>query len=85
VWLITMMRNRGNQRWASSCRGFGQARRLRPVRSVEKLDGAPSGLSGLDALAQKDVGRTFARDVLRTFVAQSTRIDVVQEMLPRTE
>src|SRR6267378_896504 len=37
------------------------------------------------ALAQKDVGRPFARRVLRAFVAQSPQIDVAQEMLPRTE
>src|SRR5213593_1750836 len=34
-------------------------------------------------LAQKDVGRAFARDQLRAFVAQSAHIDVVQEMLPQ--
>lgn len=37
------------------------------------------------ALAQKDVGRAFARDVRRAFIAQSTHIDVLQEMLPGTE
>ena len=36
-------------------------------------------------LAQKDVGRTLARDVLRAFIAQSTHIDVVQEILPGSE
>src|SRR5216684_5866811 len=40
---------------------------------------------GSRALAQEDVGRTFARDALRAFIAQSTHIDVVQEMLPGTE
>src|SRR5437588_4720621 len=30
------------------------------------------------ALAQKDVGRTFARDVLPALIAQRTHIDVVQ-------
>src|SRR5712671_470539 len=37
------------------------------------------------ALAQKDVGRAFARDVLCAFIAQSTHIDGVQKMLPGTE
>src|SRR6266446_4969318 len=37
------------------------------------------------ALAQEDVGRAFARDVLRAFIAQATHIDVVQQMLPGTE
>ncbi len=45
----------------------------------------PSEPDGSRALAQKDVGRTFARDALRAFIAQSTHIDVVQEMLPGTE
>jgi len=36
---------------------------------------------GSRVLAQKDVGRTFARDVLRAFVAQRVHVDVVQEML----
>jgi hypothetical protein len=36
-------------------------------------------------LAQKDVGRTFARDGPRAFIAQSTQIDAVQEMLPGAE
>jgi hypothetical protein len=40
---------------------------------------------GSHTLAQKDVGRTFARDVLRAFIAQSRHIDVVQEMLAGTE
>ena len=30
------------------------------------------------ALAQKDMGRTFARDALRAIVAQRTHIDVLQ-------
>src|SRR5881396_4088073 len=46
---------------------------------------APNILAESRALAQKDVGRTFARNVLRAFIAQSTHIDVVQEMLPGTE
>ena len=37
------------------------------------------------AFAQKDMGRTFACDVLRAFIAQSTQIDVVQEMLAGPE
>src|SRR5216117_2912825 len=37
------------------------------------------------ALSQKDMGRTFARNALRAFIAQSTHIDVVQEMLAGTE
>jgi hypothetical protein len=32
------------------------------------------------ALAQKDVGRTLARNILRAFMAQGTHIDLVQEM-----
>src|SRR5258708_29136969 len=35
--------------------------------------------------AQKDVGRTFARDGLGAFIAQSAHVDALQEMLPRTE
>src|SRR5216117_504739 len=46
---------------------------------------APNIRAKSRALAQKDVGRTFARNVLRAFIAQSTHIDVVQEMLPGTE
>src|SRR5881394_4181822 len=37
------------------------------------------------ALAQKDVGRAFTGDVLRAFIAQSPHIDVMEEMLSRTE
>src|SRR5438552_1843887 len=37
------------------------------------------------ALAQKDVGRAFARDGLRAFIAQAAHIDAIQEMLPGTE
>src|SRR5712692_9991713 len=47
--------------------------------------GPPSEPDGSRALAQKDVGRTFARNVLRAFIAQGAHIDVVQEMLPGTE
>src|SRR5882762_11018037 len=43
------------------------------------------GPDGSRALAQKDVGRAFARNVLRAFIAQGAHIDVVQEMLPGTE
>src|SRR5260370_34755643 len=35
--------------------------------------------------SQKDVGRAFARDRLRAFIAQGAHIDVVQEILPGTE
>ena len=41
--------------------------------------------TGLRALAQKDVSRTFARHILGAFIAQSTHIDVVQEMLSGTK
>jgi hypothetical protein len=41
--------------------------------------------AGSHALAQKDMGRMFARDVLCAFEAQSTHIDVVQDMLPGPE
>ena len=54
-------------------------------RCTHGLGGAVSWRDWSRALAQKDVGRTFARDVLRAFIAQSTHIDVVQEMLPGTE
>src|SRR5216683_88122 len=37
------------------------------------------------ALAQKDVSRAFARDMLRAFIAQSARVDVLQEMLSGSE
>lgn len=38
------------------------------------------------ALAQKYMGsRASARDMLHTFIAQRTRIDVFQEMLTRTQ
>lgn len=40
---------------------------------------------GSRALAQKNVGRAFARDILRAFMAQSAHIDAVREMLPGTE
>ena len=57
-----------------------QAARLLALRG-----GSPSEPDGSRAPAQKNVGRTFTRDVLRAFIAQSTHIDVVQEMLPGTE
>src|SRR5882762_3493346 len=53
--------------------------------SKQGLSGPPSEPDGSRAFAQKDVGSTFARDVLRAFIAQSTHVDVVQEMLPGTE
>ena len=37
------------------------------------------------ALAQKDVGCTFAGDVFHTFIAQGAHIDIVPKMLPGTE
>src|SRR5476649_622764 len=37
------------------------------------------------SFSQEDVGRTFARDVLRAFIAQCAHIDAVQEMLAGTE
>src|SRR5260221_13933602 len=51
------------------------------------VNGRPSSASPSEsrALAQKDVGRAFARDVLCAFIAQSTHIDGVQKMLPGTE
>ena len=64
---------------------LGHARRLRPVRCIMRSGGPLSEPDGSRALAQKDVGRTFARDVLRAFIAQSTHIYVIQEMLPGTE
>src|SRR5262245_64994999 len=42
-------------------------------------------LIGSRALAQKDVGRAFARDRFRAFVSQRAQIDAVQEMLSRSE
>src|SRR5438093_12486190 len=33
------------------------------------------------ALAQEDVGRSLARDVLRAFIAQGAHVDVVQALL----
>ena len=40
---------------------------------------------GSRALAQKDVGSAFTRDVVNAFIAQSRHIDVVQEMFPGTQ
>jgi hypothetical protein len=37
------------------------------------------------ALAQKDVSRSFARDVFRALITRSTHIDVVEEMFSGTE
>jgi hypothetical protein len=39
----------------------------------------------LAALAQKDMGRPFARDMLRASIPQRTHVDIVQEMLPGAE
>jgi hypothetical protein len=55
------------------------------VVSGGSVGGPPTQPDGSCALAQKDMGRTFARDGLRAFIAQSTHIDVVQEMFPGTE
>jgi hypothetical protein len=73
--------NVGNQRRASRA---ALPRRSRPVRCIEEL-GDPPNEPESGALAQKGVGRTFTRDVLRAFIAQKTHIDVFQEMLPGTE
>src|SRR5262249_7189316 len=42
-------------------------------------------LIGSRVPAQKDVGRAFASDRFRAFVAQRAQIDAVQEMLPGSE
>jgi hypothetical protein len=42
------------------------------------LRGPPCELDELSTLAQKDVSRKFTRDVVGTFIAQSSHIDVVQ-------
>jgi len=42
------------------------------------LGGPPCEPDGLSTLAQKDVSRKFTRDVVGTFIAQSSHIDVVQ-------
>jgi hypothetical protein len=47
-----------------------------PLQRV--LGDSPCELDGLRTLAQKDVSRKFARDVVGTFIAQSSHIDVVQ-------
>lgn len=73
----------GNQRRASRA-ALEYATRSRPVRCIEELGGPPNEPES-GALAQKGVGRTFTREVLRAFIAQSTHIDVFQEMLPGTE
>jgi hypothetical protein len=55
-------------------------------RSAKVVLGAPpSEPDRSGALAQKDVGRTLASDVLRALIAQSTHIDVFEEMLSGTE
>ena len=53
-----------------------------PTANGRPSSGPPSDSR---ALAQKDVGRTFTRDVPCAFITQSTHIDGVQEMLPATE
>jgi hypothetical protein len=42
------------------------------------LGGPPCELDGLRTLAQKNVSSKFARDVVSTFIAQSSHIDVLQ-------
>jgi hypothetical protein len=49
------------------------------------LGGPPNEPDGLRTFAQENVSRAFARDVLGAFIAQSTHIDVVQEMLSGTK
>ena len=46
--------------------------------------GGPTGEQSR-ALVQKNVSRTFTRDVLHAFIAQSTHIDIAQQMLSGTE
>src|SRR4029077_1890526 len=56
--------------------------KLPPNDELERCIEGFAGSSSVRALAYKDVGRAFARDVLRAFIPQSTHINVVQEMLP---
>jgi hypothetical protein len=49
------------------------------------ISGPPSKPGRSRPPAQKDVDRTLACDVSRTFVAQSMRTDVLPEMLPATQ
>ncbi len=49
------------------------------------LGGPPNEPDGLRTFVQENVSGTFARDVLDAFIAQSTHINVVQEMLCGTK
>jgi len=62
-------------------------RASRPAAAFEgRVSRCPKALfNGSRPLAQKDVDRAFARDVLGAIVAQSMKIDALEEMLPRTE
>ena len=77
----------GRSTSVSSCgpAAQGSSRRAACGPSAALRGGPPSEPDGSRAPAQKNVGRTFTRDVFRAFIAQSTHIDVVQEMLPGTE
>ena len=47
----------------------------------DRTAGVSGEPDGSRVLPQEDVDRTFARDVLRAFIAQRAQVDVVQEML----
>jgi hypothetical protein len=81
------LRKTGRSTSVSSCGPAAQRSRRRAAcgPSAALRGGPPSEPDGSRAPAQKNVGRTFTRDVLRAFIAQSTHIDVIQEMLPGTE
>jgi hypothetical protein len=55
------------------------------VSYIERLGVQSSDSDASRALTQKDVSRTFSRNVLHAFIAQNAHIDVFQEMLPGTE
>src|SRR5256714_10046625 len=61
-------------------------RNFPPAAAVRPGSAAPARVDcGSGPLAQEDVGRAVARDVLRAFIAQGAHVDVVQEMLAGTE
>src|SRR2546423_12216402 len=61
-------------------------RNFPPAAAVRPGSAAPARVDcGSGPLAQEDVGRAVARDVLRAFIAQGAHVDVVQEMLAETE
>src|SRR2546430_3466048 len=61
-------------------------RNFPPAAAVRPGSAAPARVDcGSGPLAQEDVGRAFARDVFRAFIAQGAHVDVVQEMLAGTE